>query len=710
MNRKLKLASRIIAIILFCFSSFSVSAQKSVKPYLWPVEGKKLGQDIISSPQSYINKELNFDELFIKVKLGTNILCPANGVVEDVHVCYRKSLSSMIGFTFNKSFSSSIEGLKKDKEFKYNTKFNPKYINGSISIKVGKGVRIYISGITGNRKYKTGQKLKRGEILGQSIYAYKEIKEPHILVSISKYTKPSDPMTPFGLKTSFIPAKARKQLKYLTYNQAKEDIDVYVNSFKEIYPDYYELIKEEKLDSLRNKVLSDLKKLKKIKLIDFTRKLNRLLAACHDTHIYKIDDNKYNDKLIYQPSIFFGLYKDTLKVTMALDKKLEGRIVKEINGCDINKFKKIVDNSVRGYDAKVKSYKDYVLKTIGFVYLDIPPYGNNKYDYNVKFANGETKLIKGYIYKRGKSKSLYANYKKYHYLNYNDGKRYNTKILNDSTAYLALSDFTQTEVELEEIGKFIQEIEKTKKHLIIDVRNNNGGNIEAITKIYSYIAKDSIKINSYSKIMNQYTYQSFKYCLNFKTVEGMYSDYHYVGDKGLILENPVNYAPDSLIHFSGKVYVLTNEQSISAATLLPALIVRSSRGVSVGRETKTAYHYMKAGRFAQIQLPNTKIVTVIPMEKGVFDDVVNERVPYGRGVLPDYPVELTQDELMFTNGDAILNKVLDLIKEGKYLKKNYFKDENKSSKDLPLGKLLVGAFILLLVGIELYKNKKKRRK
>lgn len=709
MNRNIKSVSRIIAVMLLCFSCYSVSAQKSEKPYLWPVEGAHLGEGIIYSPQSYINKELNFADLFVRAKLGTNILCPVDGEIKSFGLMYRSSLFEMTGFNVKKSFSFSLDEIKKDKNSIYNTKYNPKYICGSICIKTGKGITIYITGLTGNRTFKTGQKVKRGEILGQSAYAFKEISEPHIGVSISKYSRSSDPMTPFGIKTTFIPPKARKQLKNLTYNQAKEDIDVFISSYKEIYPDYYEQIREEQLDSLRNEVLDNLKKQKKIKLIDFTRKLNRLLAACHDTHIYKIDNNKYNDKLIYQPSIFFGLFKDTLKVTMALDKKFEGRIVKEINGSDKEKLKKIINKSVRGYDAKVESYKDYVLKTTGFIYLDIPPYGNNKYDFNVKFANGETKLIKGYIYKRGKSKSLYANYTKYRYVNYNDGKRYNTKILNDSTAYLALSDFTQTEVELEEIGKFILESEKTKKHLIIDVRNNNGGDIDAITKIYSYIAKDSIKINSYSKIMNQYTYESFKYCLNFKTVEGMYTDYNYVSDKGLILENPVTYAPDSLVHFSGKVYVLTNEQSISAATLLPALIVRSGRGVTVGRETKTAYHYMKAGRFAQIQLPNTKIVTVIPMEKGVFDDVVNERVPYGRGVLPDYPVELTQDELMFTNGDVILNKALNLIKEGKYLVKDYFNKEIKASKDLPIGKLLVGAFILLLVGIELYKNKKKRR-
>jgi hypothetical protein len=35
----------------------------------------------------------------------------------------------------------------------------------------------------------------------------------------------------------------------------------------------------------------------------------------------------------------------------------------------------------------------------------------------------------------------------------------------------------------------------------------------------------------------------------------------------------------------------------------------------------------------------------VPLMQVVFDNVVNSRVPYGRGVLPDYYVPLTLDEV-----------------------------------------------------------------
>jgi hypothetical protein len=66
-------------------------------------------------------------------------------------------------------------------------------------------------------------------------------------------------------------------------------------------------------------------------------------------------------------------------------------------------------------------------------------------------------------------------------------------------------------------------------------------------------------------------------------------------------------------------------------------------------------------------LPISDIAIQIPIIKIVFDTVVNERFPYGRGVLPDYPVNFTPEELSFAHGDSILNYTLQLIREGKYI-------------------------------------------
>ena len=101
-------------------------------------------------------------------------------------------------------------------------------------------------------------------------------------------------------------------------------------------------------------------------------------------------------------------------------------------------------------------------------------------------------------------------------------------------------------------------------------------------------------------------------------------------------------------------------------------------------------------KFADIQLPNSKIQVHIPLVKEVFDDVVNDRVPYGRGLLPDYEVPVTYEEFFTAENDIILEKALELIAEGKYIGENPFEAKENMSECAAKGKSL---YMYLLLGI-----------
>ena len=120
---------------------------------------------------------------------------------------------------------------------------------------------------------------------------------------------------------------------------------------------------------------------------------------------------------------------------------------------------------------------------------------------------------------------------------------------------------------------------------------------------------------------------------------------------------------------------------------------------------------MKAENFTQYQLPNSEITIQIPMIKDVFDTVVNERFPYGRGVLPDYPVNFTPEELSFAHGDSILNYTQQLIREGKYI--YYVEPEpepqasiTETGKDLPAW-IWIALGIVVLAGIGVLAGRKQ---
>ncbi len=125
--------------------------------------------------------------------------------------------------------------------------------------------------------------------------------------------------------------------------------------------------------------------------------------------------------------------------------------------------------------------------------------------------------------------------------------------------------------------------------------------------------------------------------------------------------------PDPSVNYKGRLYILTDETSNSAAALFPSLMVRNHRAVTVGRETGSGYHYMTAYDVAFMVLPNSLINVNIPIVKFVFDDEAADRHHSGRGLLPDYEVQLTYEEIYISKDDLVLEKALSLIVEGKYM-------------------------------------------
>ena len=220
--------------------------------------------------------------------------------------------------------------------------------------------------------------------------------------------------------------------------------------------------------------------------------------------------------------------------------------------------------------------------------------------------------------------------------------------------------------------------------MIVDLRNNPGGSIEVINELLSYfLTEPSVPVNSYKKVNSNSTYESFKYSNNHSKDEIMFGDYVPMKDKTgyyLFPESPTIIMPDSLVNYPGRLYLLTDETSVSAATDFPAKIVRNHRGVTVGRETGSAYHFITAENFVDIILPNSRIQVRIPLIKEVFEELVTERTPAGRGLMPDYEVPLTYEEIYTSPDDYILNKALDLIRNGEYLGENPFPIETEPQK------------------------------
>lgn len=685
---------------------------KNEELYLWPIKGAKRGTNIISAPQGYLGDELNFDDIFIAAPEGTPVYCPVDGTITTVSVFYYHELSYLTSWNMKENFDETIKAARIELETDPDKSFKPKYVSGIIRVKCNDGNTVSIRGLTGTETFKSGQKIIRGTLIGKVAYPYHKIEESAISISISRDSKSADPMTPFGIKSSYIPPMQAKPITSLTQEQAKEDFTIYIDALKEIYPGVYDVVTPEELEQYVSQITTEIDKTDKdLDIAQFWDIMHRTTAKIHDSHIYLHHYEQPADKT-YRPAIEMGWIQGELICTNAWDdnyRKYWRKKIESVNGITADSLKKIIEANVEHYDAQVESYKEYQLATFGYRILSKPPYGNPRFDMQVVFAGGEKADIKGVKLENPEdgipsilSQSNFINRQK---------PGYYTKIINDSVALLGISTFSLNEVQVEEIGTFIKSI-SGKNNLIVDIRNNGGGSGEVLSKLYSYIAGEPFTLYGYSKVNKTGHFESFKYSLNRIVEDELFSAYKAEeGKEGYYLrqDSGTLITPHPTINYKGRIYMLTNENSVSAAAMFPALLIRNHRGVIVGRETRTAYHFMNAVKFADLILPNSSIKITVPLVCNYFDTIVNNRVPYGRGVIPDYVVPITLEELLYMQGDAILNYTLGLITVNAYIKgKDPFKNEDKS-KGFSIPALAAGGLLVAgCTAVFIHRRRKSR--
>lgn len=683
--------------------------------YLWPIRDAKPGTNIISAPQGYIDEELNFDNLFIGAKEGALVVAPTDGIIERISIKYNQSLSSVRSYRCENSFNHTISVLLDyvDKSVK------PKDLNGQLDINIGHGKILHISGLVGDFTFKTGQRIRRGDTLGYVSYSYRKIPEPSIGIEISLNSKASDPMSPFGIKSSFIPLTEIKPIISLTKAQAKEDFKICIDALKEAYPGLYNVVTSAELEQYVAETEATIEsKSGNLTFRELRNIIKRTVARIHDSHIsMRAPVWEKREPLVFQPQINMGWLNDTLYCINATKeyRHLFGQQILLVNGISADSARRLIASDIPGYDAKAKEYVNYCLAMNGFYPLLLNTEETPTFDMNLELAGGQKIEVKGIDTRKG-TPAYIANTGRFLNINRHNGS-YVLKRMNSFVAYIGLSNFSQNQVEIEEIARFIK-WNSLIPNLIIDVRNNGGGVEEVIEKLYSYIAGEPMVLQGYSKVNKRGGFECFKYSLNYPAESEIFPDFKpEAGREGFYQypEGEKTVQPDSVVNYKGKVYVLTNESSASAAALFPALLVRNHRGVVVGRETRTAYHFMNALKFAEICLPNSNISVRIPLVEICFDTVVNQRVPFGRGVIPDYEVPLTLDEINYTHGDAILNYTLALIEQGKYFTNNdpFNNQESQESQESSNYNMVIVVFcgICIIAGvIAIYVRKKRAHK
>lgn len=176
------------------------------------------------------------------------------------------------------------------------------------------------------------------------------------------------------------------------------------------------------------------------------------------------------------------------------------------------------------------------------------------------------------------------------------------------------------------------------KTLILDLRNNGGGEDALGKQLFSYLTEkpftyyDDLVINGLDfEFMRYATNPPYHLAIPENEVQKMPDGhYRYISHPNWGLQQPGKPT------FTGKVFILMNGGSFSTTCEFLSLAHFHHRAVFIGEEAGGGYYGNNSGFTRMITLPNTKVRIRVPFMKYVMA-VRGYRYPK-RGVMPDYPV------------------------------------------------------------------------
>jgi Peptidase family S41 len=200
---------------------------------------------------------------------------------------------------------------------------------------------------------------------------------------------------------------------------------------------------------------------------------------------------------------------------------------------------------------------------------------------------------------------------------------------------------------------FEQIVANKTKVLILDLRNNGGGDDRLGTLLLKHLFDEpfehykDIVANKTSFALGKGLTGTTRIRLPYKTEKRADNLYHIIDYPNLGILHPTS------LTFSGKIYVLMNGGSFSTTAEVISHLHNLRRAEFIGAEAGGAYNGNNSGAFAQVTLPNTKLILQVPLMSYYLS--VGNNGDNSQGVQPDYPVDYSiSDYLSDTDKEMTL--------------------------------------------------------
>jgi hypothetical protein len=211
--------------------------------------------------------------------------------------------------------------------------------------------------------------------------------------------------------------------------------------------------------------------------------------------------------------------------------------------------------------------------------------------------------------------------------------------------------------------KSFRKIKEDKiEHLVMDLRENGGGDVSTSILLTKYLSDKAFKVgDSVFAISRKFKYHQYiRPTLQYWLAMNFGS--HKMND-GLIHYRRYEkkwFGPKTRYHFDGQVTLLQGGYSFSATTMFIANLKGQKNTTVAGEESGGGYYGNSAMYLPTITLPNSKIRISLPMYRLVMD----AKRPKGHGIIPDLPIPPSSQAIK--NGtDVKLYTIHELIKHKK---------------------------------------------
>lgn len=472
----------------------------------------------------------------------------------------------------------------------------------------------------------------------------------------------------FGIQSS-------AQSKNINKKILLEDYDIFQNIFKEANAGLYKYHSKKQIHNLFSKSRKLINN--KTSYRDFYNIIWNVVDYTGSSH-NRLSYPDSLDKTLSKQRIFFSIplkylngklysISDSLQIPL-------GSEILSVNKINAKQFLKDVSKYM-STDGHNLTGKYAFLETDWLPFYVYLAYGEQT-DFTIEYKRDG--IEKAVTLKAVDYKTTIINYKKRFVPSYEKENQdeYSFKYINDKTGLLSVNTFAMGGPKSEGhkiYASFLDSVfidlkNRNIENLIVDVRQNGGGNDPNDLLLYSYLTQRNFRENVsaftlFNSIpLKQYFVEEEKD--EIQDLEKELKEEHSLFKDSKYFQNDTfnkTWQPNPNA-FQGKIHLLISPFVASAGSLFASMVKSDSNSIVIGQESLGGYYGHTGHIPVTYKLPNTELLltfSIVDLEQDV-QKLTDQK--YGDGVKPDYNIEPTIEDYL-NNKDIVLEFAKQLIEK-----------------------------------------------